>query len=152
MKAGRISRFGGPQALEIVNVPTPRPRAGEVLVALRAAGVNRVDVVVREGAFTGAPMPLVLGAADVGEVAEIGPGVTEFSPGDRVVVNPFVACDECPAAQDQGAGTPRGNRAGGRRGQRGGQRGRAGGRVAGRHRHRHHQHRAETTTAPGPGR
>jgi NADPH:quinone reductase-like Zn-dependent oxidoreductase len=97
MKAGRISRFGGPQVLEIVDVPTPRPQAGEVLVALRAAGVNRVDVVVREGAFAGAPMPLVLGAEGVGEVAELGPGVTQFSPGDRVVVNPFVACDECPA-------------------------------------------------------
>ena len=97
MKAGRVSRFGGPEAVEIVDVPTPRPAAGEVLVALRAAGLNRMDVLVREGLFAAAPMPIVLGAEGAGEVAEIGPGVTGLARGDRVVINPFVACDECPA-------------------------------------------------------
>ena len=44
MRAGRVSRFGGPEVVEIADVPAPRPRAGEVLVALRAAGLNRADV------------------------------------------------------------------------------------------------------------
>jgi Alcohol dehydrogenase GroES-like domain/WYL domain len=76
---------------------TARPRAGEVLVALRAAGLNRIDVLVREGGFAAAQMPIVLGAEGAGEVAEIGPGASGFAPGDRVVINPFVACGECPA-------------------------------------------------------
>ena len=76
---------------------TARPRAGEVLVALRAAGLNRIDVLGREGGFAAAQMPIVLGAEGAGEVAEIGPGASGFAPGDRVVINSFVACGECPA-------------------------------------------------------
>ena len=72
-------------------------RAGEVLVALRAAGLNRIDVLVREGGFAAAPMPIVLGAEGAGEVAEIGPGASGFAPGDRVVISRFGACGECPA-------------------------------------------------------
>jgi hypothetical protein len=68
-----------------------------VLVALRATGLNRIDVLVREGGFAAAQMPIVLGAEGAGEVAEIGPGASGFAPGDRVVINPFVACGECPA-------------------------------------------------------
>jgi NADPH:quinone reductase-like Zn-dependent oxidoreductase len=97
MKVARVSRFGGPEVVEIVDVPAPRPRAGEVLVALRAAGLNRADVLVREGRIAEAPVPIVLGCEGAGEVAEIGPGVTGLAPGDGVVINPFVACDECPA-------------------------------------------------------
>jgi len=97
MRAGRVSRFGGPEVVEIVDVPTPRPQAGEVLVALRAAGINRADVLVREGGLAAAPVPIVLGVEGAGEVATIGTGVTGFAPGDRVVINPMVVCEECPA-------------------------------------------------------
>lgn len=100
MKAGRVSRFGGPEVVEVVDVLTPRPQAGEVLVALRAAALNRIDVLVREGGFAGAPMPIVLGAEGAGEVAAVGSGVTGFAPGDRVVINPFVSCGECPACTE----------------------------------------------------
>lgn len=95
MKAGRISRFGGPEVVEIAEVPTPRPQAGEVLVALRAASLNRADVLVREGGVAAAPMPIVLGCEGAGDVVEIGTGVAGFAPGDRVVINPFVACGVC---------------------------------------------------------
>jgi NADPH:quinone reductase-like Zn-dependent oxidoreductase len=97
MQAGRISRFGGPEVVELVDVPAPRPQAGEVLVALRAAGLNQADVFVREGGLASAPLPLVLGCEGAGQVAEIGAGVTGFAVGDRVVINPFVTCQECPA-------------------------------------------------------
>jgi NADPH:quinone reductase-like Zn-dependent oxidoreductase len=97
MKAGRVSRFGGPEVVELVDVPTPRPQAGEVLVALHAAGLNRADVLVREGGVAEAPIPITLGCEGAGEVAGTGPGVTGFAPGDRVVINPFVACGKCPA-------------------------------------------------------
>jgi hypothetical protein len=80
MKAGRVSRFGGPEVVEIPDVPTPRPRAGEVLVALRAAGLNRADVLVRAGGVAAAPMPIVLGCEGAGTVAEIGAGVTGLVP------------------------------------------------------------------------
>jgi NADPH:quinone reductase len=96
MRAGRVSRFGGPEVVEIVDVPTPKPQAGEVLVALHAAGLNRADVLVREGGIAAAPVPIVLGVEGAGEVAAIGTGVTGFAPGDRVVIDPMI-CDECPA-------------------------------------------------------
>ncbi|RJQ83996.1 hypothetical protein D5S19_18570 [Amycolatopsis panacis] len=97
MKVGRISAFGGPEVLEILEVPTPRPATGEVLVKLHAAGLNRADLNIREGRFAEAPLPIVLGVEGAGEVAAVGDGVTGFAIGDRVVINPMVVCDECEA-------------------------------------------------------
>jgi len=97
MKAGRVRAFGGPGAVEILDVPTPQPAPGEVLVRLRAAGLNRADILVREGRFAEAPVPITLGVEGAGEVAAVGDGVTGFAPGDRVVLNPMVVCDECAA-------------------------------------------------------
>ncbi|MEU8874042.1 zinc-binding dehydrogenase [Streptomyces javensis] len=99
MKAGRVSVFGGPETVEIVDVPTPEPAAGEVLVKLRSAGLNRADLLIREGKFTEAPVPIVLGVEGAGEVAALGAGTVGFTPGDRVVLNPMVVCDACPACR-----------------------------------------------------
>lgn len=87
MKAAVYTRYGGLDALEIHDVPEPAPGRGEVLVAVRAAGVNPKDVLVRKGKFramTGRSFPQRLGYDWAGEVLAVGPGVTEAAPGDRL--------------------------------------------------------------------
>jgi NADPH:quinone reductase-like Zn-dependent oxidoreductase len=71
-------------ALRVVDVPQPRPGLGEVLVRLRAASLNYVDLAVATGAFP-ATLPLIPVADGAGEVVEIGPGVTGLAAGDRVI-------------------------------------------------------------------
>ncbi|HWD01964.1 MAG TPA: zinc-binding dehydrogenase [Amycolatopsis sp.] len=96
MKAARISGFGGPEVFAVTDIPTPEPAAGEVLVRLRAAALNRADILVREGRFPEAPQPpMTLGVEGAGEVAEIGAGVTGIAAGDRVVINPMRTCGDC---------------------------------------------------------
>jgi NADPH:quinone reductase-like Zn-dependent oxidoreductase len=96
MRAARISAFGGPEVFGVVEVATPEPAAGEVLVRLRAAGLNRADILVREGRFPEAPPPpMTLGVEGAGEIAAIGDGVAGLAVGDRVGINPMKTCDEC---------------------------------------------------------
>jgi NADPH:quinone reductase-like Zn-dependent oxidoreductase len=84
MRAIRQETFGGPEVLELVQVPRPSPIPTEVLVRTVAAGVNPVDWKVRaRGGFLGEP-PFTVGWDVAGVVAEIGYGVTRFSVGDRV--------------------------------------------------------------------
>ncbi|MEU6348528.1 zinc-binding dehydrogenase [Streptomyces sp. NPDC047072] len=86
MRAVRIDEFGGPEVLVPVEVPDPVPGPGEVLVRVVAAGVNRADALLRSGRYhrAGRP-PLIPGAEAAGIVAAVGEGVSEFSPGQRVV-------------------------------------------------------------------
>jgi NADPH2:quinone reductase len=80
-----VTEKGGPEVLEPRDEPDPRPGAGELLVDLDAAGVNFRDIYEREGVgFYAAETPFVAGAEGAGTVAEVGEGVTEFKPGDRV--------------------------------------------------------------------
>ncbi|MCW5853375.1 MAG: alcohol dehydrogenase catalytic domain-containing protein [Anaerolineae bacterium] len=96
MKAVIIRRHGGPEALEYGDAPTPEPGAGEVLVRLRAAGLNHADIAVREGwAHFGAPLPMILGVEGAGEVAALGSGVTDVAVGTRVVLDPLLNCGHC---------------------------------------------------------
>ncbi|WP_189938801.1 NADP-dependent oxidoreductase [Streptomyces sulfonofaciens] len=84
MQAMRQERLGGPEVLRPVTVPRPEPRATEVLVRVRAAGVNPVDWKTRStGGQLGRP-PFVLGWDVAGTVEALGPGVTRFAVGDRV--------------------------------------------------------------------
>lgn len=92
MKAVRIHEDGGPEVLRYENVPDPEPGPGEVLVALRAAGLNHLDVWVRKG-LPSAPKPRILGADGAGIVERLGEGVDGFAVGDRVVVNPGIPHD-----------------------------------------------------------
>ena len=87
MKAIRIHEDGGPEVLRYEDVPDPVPGAGEVLVRMRAAGLNHLDVWVRRGTPS-VPKPHVLGADGAGVVESLGPGVDRFAPGERVVINP----------------------------------------------------------------
>jgi NADPH:quinone reductase-like Zn-dependent oxidoreductase len=92
VKAVRILEDGGPEVLRYEDVPDPEPGPGEVLVALRAAGLNHLDVWVRKG-LPSAPKPRILGADGAGIVAALGEGVDGFAVGDRVVVNPGIPHD-----------------------------------------------------------
>ena len=84
MKAIRQQTLGGPEVLEYVDVERPQPQPTEVLVRVRAAGVNPVDWKTRaNGAFLGKP-PFTVGWDVAGTVEEVGRGVTRFAPGDRV--------------------------------------------------------------------
>ncbi|MFD0688716.1 NADP-dependent oxidoreductase [Actinomadura fibrosa] len=85
MRAISQRAFGGPEVLEFVELPKPRPRRGEVLVRVEGASVNPVDTYLRSGRvqFFGPP-PFTLGFDLSGVVEEAGPGVTRFGPGDAV--------------------------------------------------------------------
>ena len=87
MKAVRIHADGGPEVLSYDEVPDPEPEAGEVLIRLRAASLNHLDVWVRRG-LPSVPKPRILGADGAGVVEALGDGVEGFSVGDRVVINP----------------------------------------------------------------
>ncbi len=93
MKAVRIHEDGGPEVLRYEDVPDPEPGPGEILVALRAAGLNHLDVWIRKG-LPSAPKPRILGADGAGIVVGLGEGSTGFKPGDRVVVNPGIPHDD----------------------------------------------------------
>jgi acryloyl-coenzyme A reductase len=98
MKAAVFHEHGGPEVLRYEEVPTPAPGPGEVLVSVHAASVNRgPDTGVRRDGFgiPGFALPHVSGADPAGEVAELGPGVDDWTVGDRVVVYPVLWCGEC---------------------------------------------------------
>ena len=83
MHAIQVRQYGGPEVLEYVEVPTPEPKAGEVRIAIEAAGVNFIDVYRRTGAYAGT-LPLILGEEAAGHVDALGEGVTDFKVGDKV--------------------------------------------------------------------
>ena len=83
MKAVRFSRFGGPEVLEIVDLPDPHPGPGQVRIAVRAAGVNPSDWKKRQGLMDG-ELPQTMGYEAAGVVDEVGEGVADVAVGDRV--------------------------------------------------------------------
>jgi NADPH2:quinone reductase len=92
VKAIRIHEDGGPEVLTYEDVADPEAAPGEVLVSLRAAGLNHLDIWVRRG-LPSVPKPRILGADGSGVVAAVGEGVTGFEEGDRVVINPGIVHD-----------------------------------------------------------
>ena len=93
MRAARFSAVGQPIAIE--DVPVPRPRAGEVLLDVVAAGVCGTELHFLDGLLTPAKAPITLGHEVAGTVAEVGDGVTGLATGDRVAVHYFHACGRC---------------------------------------------------------
>jgi NADPH:quinone reductase-like Zn-dependent oxidoreductase len=89
VKAIRIHEDGGPEVLRYEDAPDPEPAAGEVLVRLRAASLNRLDLWVRKG-LPSVPKPRILGADGAGTVERLGAGVEGFDAGERVVINPGI--------------------------------------------------------------
>ncbi|SEG31619.1 NADPH2:quinone reductase [Bryocella elongata] len=84
MYAILISHTGGPEVLQLLELPDPRPAAGQLLVKVHAAGVNFIDVYLREGRYP-SPLPFTPGREASGTVEAVGEGVAGFAVGDRVV-------------------------------------------------------------------
>ncbi|MFI5958918.1 NADP-dependent oxidoreductase [Cryptosporangium sp. NPDC051539] len=85
MKAAQFSEFGGPEVLEIVDLPEPHPGPGQVRIVVHATGVNATEWKIRKGELSfGAPLPQTTGRDVAGVVDEIGDGVTDVAVGDRV--------------------------------------------------------------------
>jgi len=83
MKAIRVHETGGPEVLRLEEMETPEPGQGEVRVKVTAAGLNFIDIYFRTGSYPLEP-PFTPGSEAAGVVDAVGPGVTEFGPGDRV--------------------------------------------------------------------
>src|SRR3979411_493786 len=83
MKAIQVKQVGGPEAMELVELPVPESKANEAVVKIAASGVNFIDVYFREGRYK-APLPLVPGQEGAGTVAAVGPNVKSVEVGDRV--------------------------------------------------------------------
>jgi NADPH:quinone reductase-like Zn-dependent oxidoreductase len=96
MKAVLFHQHGGPEVLEYMDFPTPEPKPGEALIRLRAAALNRMDIMVRNG-WPGLKLelPHINGADGAGEVAVLGVGASGFEIGERVVINPNLGCGQC---------------------------------------------------------
>jgi NADPH2:quinone reductase len=89
MKAIAVTQFGGPENLALIDAPVPRPAAGEALVKLEYAGLNFIDIYMRSGEYARSqtyqtPLPMVIGMEGCGTVAELGSGVHDLAPGERV--------------------------------------------------------------------
>lgn len=85
MKAIRISAFGGPEVMQLAEVPDPQPGPGQVLVRIFAAGVNPVETYIRAGTYAKLPeLPCGIGSDGAGTVEAVGAGVENVKPGQRV--------------------------------------------------------------------
>ena len=84
MQSIRVHQFGGPDVMKLEGVPDPKPGAGQVVVAVRAAGVNPVDTYVRSGIYGPKDFPYTPGSDGAGVIESVGPGVKRVKPGDRV--------------------------------------------------------------------
>ena len=92
MKAVQFSRFGGPEVLEVVDLPAPVPQAGEVLVRVRAAGINFFEVLMRADRYAVTPqLPMFPGVEVAGVVEAIGQGVDVALKGKRVAAPLFAS-------------------------------------------------------------
>ncbi len=92
MWAIRIHEDGGPEVLRYEEVPDPEPGQGEVLVRMRFASLNHLDVWTRKG-LPSVPKPRILGADGSGHVEALGTGVEGLEPGQPVVINPGLEHD-----------------------------------------------------------
>ena len=83
MKAIQVKQTGGPEVLQLADLPIPQPKPNEAVVKIVASGVNFIDVYQREGRYK-VPLPFVLGQEAAGTITAVGPEVKSVKPGDRV--------------------------------------------------------------------
>jgi NADPH:quinone reductase-like Zn-dependent oxidoreductase len=96
MKAAVFHQHGGPEVLQYQDVPDPKPGPGEVLIEVKAASINHIDIFLRRGMpGVKVAMPKIAGSDAAGVIRELGPGVTGLAPGQRVTINPAVTCGRC---------------------------------------------------------
>src|SRR5574341_1295178 len=96
MKAVAFSKHGGPEVLEVMELPVPEPKAREVRVRVKAVALNHLDIWVRKG-WPGLKLqlPHVLGSDIAGVVDAVGAEVADVVPGSEVLVNPGLSCGGC---------------------------------------------------------
>lgn len=111
MRAIRFERTGGPEVLELVEVETPRPGPGQILLRHEAIGVNFIETYQRSGLYP-MKLPSGLGGEAAGVVEAVGEGVTRFKPGDRAATagsgSPGTYADYSLAAADRAVHVPAG--------------------------------------------
>jgi NADPH:quinone reductase-like Zn-dependent oxidoreductase len=98
MRAMRLhANSGGPASLQLdENVPVPVPSEDEVLIAVKACGLNQVDLLTRDGETPReVPLPHISGTEVAGDIVSLGNRVNNWKVGDRVVVDPILTCGEC---------------------------------------------------------
>jgi NADPH:quinone reductase-like Zn-dependent oxidoreductase len=95
MKAALFDVHGGPDVLRIADVPAPEPGSGQVRVRVVAAALNHLDLWVRRGLPVEIPLPHIGGSDIAGTIDRVGPDVTGWREGDRVVLNPSLSCGRC---------------------------------------------------------
>src|SRR4051812_48685992 len=87
MKAIRVHKFGGPEVMQLEEVPQPPAGPGQILVRVHAAGINPVDTYIRAGTYAAKPsLPYTPGKDAGGMVEAVGAGVSHVKPGDRVYI------------------------------------------------------------------
>ncbi len=89
MKAIQIQATGGPEVLQLADLPIPEPGPGQVLVRIEATGVNFIEIYFRKGVYKTA-FPIIPGSEGAGTIEELGPGVTGFKAGDAVASTSFL--------------------------------------------------------------
>jgi zinc-binding alcohol dehydrogenase/oxidoreductase len=90
MEAARLHEMGGPQSLRIDRTPIPEPGEGEVLVRLRAAGINHRDVFITQGLYPNIRMPVTLGSDGAGEIVTVNGESHGLRDGEEVVIDPML--------------------------------------------------------------
>ena len=92
MKAIQLGRFGGPDVLEVIDLPTPAPQAGEVRIRVQAAGINFFEVLMRADRYAVTPqLPMIPGVEAAGVVEAVGHGADAALLGARVAAPLFAS-------------------------------------------------------------
>src|ERR1041385_3207056 len=96
MKAVVFNQHGGPDVLQYQDVSRPQPGPNDVLIQVKAASINHIDIFLRRG-MPGikVPMPKIVGSDASGIIRELGEGVKGLTVGQRVTINPGVTCGRC---------------------------------------------------------
>jgi propanol-preferring alcohol dehydrogenase len=93
MRAVQLDEFDGP--LHHRTIPVPEPGMGEALLRVGACAVDQFDLAIRNGRWSHAVLPLIIGHEIAGEVVAVGPGVAGWAPGDRVAASLYLVCGHC---------------------------------------------------------
>ena len=95
MKAVVFHEFGSSDKLKLEIVKTPEIRSNEILVRVKACGINRLDLLLRNGAIPDIPLPHICGSEVAGVVEKVGSRVSSPKVGERIAIAPWIFCSEC---------------------------------------------------------